>query len=808
MSVIKWPMLKRGEIGLHGIQAGLAAMLFSRWSMRGRAGQILPVAVAFLLLVGTAQAVGAFHDISSDLTQQQIAKSWRGRYDLLIRPQSSVSGTEAMGGWIDPQSVLENYGGIDSQQVASILALSEVAQVVPFANIGWQSVAMQLPVELPSRGIYRVSARWQGQKEQVDGGSEVVRYVDVTDFADLSNTMLISSPQVAHLIAKNGLTPVVYNLPVEGIQAVIGVTGGQQQELATALLEDVTPAVAARFSLHVERLQGEVSRLPGCLSRSDCWAPMLVRVGTMSYQVDGVQLLRYSRVNYLPSSQRLAAGQVVAQPLGEDMQGALYRTQLTEHVGVPNNQEGTFTGGVTAGAGQLRVIPFAEPEREPLLAGAVRFIPLDAACAVNGFHCFSGLYVRLHGVEHYSQHSVMLLQATAAAITAHTGLHVDILDGSSMRSVTVVSSLPNAGEVGRSSWRVVGVAVQLVEGVDGLQELLLVLCAAVCMLAIGAAAILAGIGRRKETLLLLQLGWQRSPVLCALLLDAFICCIPGFMLAVSWMALSSMIWRSHLSWEVLALLLVMGVIVYCGVTVNVGCSGMMGGRKGRSEGRWGEQRGEAKSAGQGDHKGSPLPWYESVARGYLSMTRTIKIKGKSFLNRVFRLGRSGGNFVGVMPRVASCIAISAAVFLIAVIGLMLIDFNRELVVTVLGRQVREVLEAPQLVMLALVLLAVIMTVWLCTALILQWRREEIRLLSFVGWERHVVLARILWDNWRAALLSGEVGILLALVVTALGGAVPGPLTIVVLGVCGPLMGVLLVSVAAMGPAWRETKRVF
>ena len=70
------------------------------------------------------------------------------------------------------------------------------------------------------------------------------------------------------------------------------------------------------------------------------------------------------------------------------------------------------------------------------------------------------------------------------------------------------------------------------------------------------------------------------------------------------------------------------------------------------------------------------------------------------------------------------------------------------------------------------------------------------------------MARILWDSWRTALLSGEVGILLALAVIALGGAVPGLVTIVVLGVCGPLMGVLLMSVAAMGPAWQETKRVF
>src|SRR5947209_10076821 len=109
---------------------------FSLWSLRGRAGQLIPVALAFLLLVGTVQAIGALHDIASTQTQQKIAKSWRTPYDLLIRPQSAVSPLERSAGWIDPQSALESYGGISSQQVASIRSLPRVALVAPFANIG------------------------------------------------------------------------------------------------------------------------------------------------------------------------------------------------------------------------------------------------------------------------------------------------------------------------------------------------------------------------------------------------------------------------------------------------------------------------------------------------------------------------------------------------------------------------------------------------------------------------------------------------------------------------------------------------
>ncbi len=78
---------------------------FALWSLRRRASQVVPVAVALLLLVCAVQIIGALHDISSVLTQQQIARSWRGPYDLLVRPQSAVSQLERTAGWIDPQSI-------------------------------------------------------------------------------------------------------------------------------------------------------------------------------------------------------------------------------------------------------------------------------------------------------------------------------------------------------------------------------------------------------------------------------------------------------------------------------------------------------------------------------------------------------------------------------------------------------------------------------------------------------------------------------------------------------------------------------
>jgi hypothetical protein len=183
----------------------------------------------------------------------------------------------------------------------------------------------------------------------------------------------------------------------------------------------------------------------------------------------------------------------------------------------------------------------------------------------------------LDGVGQYSQQSLALLQATATSIVAHTGLHVDILDGSSLRAVSI--SLLNTAHGGtivsvRSIWRALGVAVQIEHGMDGLQVALLALCSIVCLIAIGAAGILVGIGRRKDAFLLRQVGWRRYVLVAVLTFDGIALCGPGCLLATGWMLLVMKIWASSLSPLVTWVLLGAGVLVYCCSLVMAACSGM------------------------------------------------------------------------------------------------------------------------------------------------------------------------------------------------------------------------------------------
>src|SRR5207247_10713136 len=116
--------------------------------------------------------------------------------------------------------MLESYGGISAQQVSSIRSLSHVALVAPIANAGWQSIAVQLPVELPARGIYRVAATWQGQ-ENAEGS--IVRYVGVTDLAHITTGISVMRPPLVYVPANDARPPLGYSLQVHARHEVIRV---------------------------------------------------------------------------------------------------------------------------------------------------------------------------------------------------------------------------------------------------------------------------------------------------------------------------------------------------------------------------------------------------------------------------------------------------------------------------------------------------------------------------------------------------------------------------------------------------------
>ena len=798
-----------------------AVLLFAVWSLRGRMGQLVPVTLALLLITGAAQGIGALHDVSSTLTHQQIAHSWRNTYDLLVRPQDTVSQPERDGGWVNSQGALEDYGGISISQANNILALPQVIQIMPFANVGWQSINVVIPVTLEQKGVFRITAQWSGT-DSIE--NSIVNYVEVTDLAHLTVEAPIYSPVVQHLIMPTGATSIVYAMSVPATQAVIGVAASQENTLKQLLFQG--SAAPVHLNIHVDMLNGGITMLPTCVKSAACWQPEPAQHGKMRYLPQGVQLYRYSQARYSATQQQIAAGQLTLDALGEDTHGYIYRTLLQEHVTLPDN--GSMVSNMNPESSQnLDVLPLAGPAYIPQLPDAIHFIPLQQACAVNGEQCYSGLYIQLRGVDQYTQQSLVLLQATAAAITARTGLHVDILDGSSPRMVTL-----SAGKTSPSittSWRVVGVAVQIVHGVDTLQETLLVLCAVICLLAIGAAGILIGIGRRNEALLLRQVGWPFPLLTLIFVCDALILALPGSILVSGSIILSARLWPGSLPPALMWGLLGMGVITY-----GIGLVGMGMGRANGKRTPTARSMATRKDSGQArnmaiaqdrmptrgiptsENPPRPSPHQPFARRGMGRGVRRnvvtplvgVRVGLHPFHHIIRPLRASPGAFhMKVTAPLVCAIAVATTTFLIAVELLMITHLNQVLVVTILGNQVRAALEGPQMLLVGVVLLTALLTVGLCTTLLLRGRRQEIALLAMVGWERRSVLLRVLRDVGWSAVLSGEVGALLALIVMALTSAFPPAWLMISVVIGGPLFGVLLVGIVTTSIAWGELKRV-
>ncbi|MFF2022799.1 FtsX-like permease family protein [Streptomyces sp. NPDC058171] len=153
----------------------------------------------------------------------------------------------------------------------------------------------------------------------------------------------------------------------------------------------------------------------------------------------------------------------------------------------------------------------------------------------------SAIRVRVAGVTGADEVSRERVRVAAEEVRKRTGLHVDIVLGSSPTARTVV--LP-AGENGRPElklaewWSKKNVATQIIEASDAKSLVLLVLVLVVCTLFVANAAASAVRSRRGELGLLAAVGWQRrhlfTIVLGELLLLGTIAGISGT--GVAWAA--------------------------------------------------------------------------------------------------------------------------------------------------------------------------------------------------------------------------------------------------------------------------------
>ncbi len=145
---------------------------------------------------------------------------------------------------------------------------------------------------------------------------------------------------------------------------------------------------------------------------------------------------------------------------------------------------------------------------------------LDAAQYLSGRDDFiDAIRVRLSGIEAYTPENLAKVERVAAEIAERTGLHVDIVAGSSPQKVLV--QVPDLGYV-EEQWTTLGAAVQVSGGITAANVVLLgvfLLAAVLFMAEISQVSLL---GRYPEIGMLRATGWSTTHILSYLLSDVLL----------------------------------------------------------------------------------------------------------------------------------------------------------------------------------------------------------------------------------------------------------------------------------------------
>jgi putative ABC transport system permease protein len=122
-----------------------------------------------------------------------VAKSFRGSYDVLVRPRGSRTALERRTGQLQPNFVSALWGGITIAQWRRIQRLPGVEVAAPIANVGYLLPTVWVPVDVSaaagSRGrvLLRASVTWRA-----DRGLTRVR--DVPQYAYVTSNRLRNEP--------------------------------------------------------------------------------------------------------------------------------------------------------------------------------------------------------------------------------------------------------------------------------------------------------------------------------------------------------------------------------------------------------------------------------------------------------------------------------------------------------------------------------------------------------------------------------------------------------------------------------------
>ena len=202
----------------------------------------------FIICSGISLFSAMLHTIEVTSTAE-VAEHWRGKYDILVRSESSVSDAERETRLVEGNYLGTSYGGITEEQYALIKSIEDVEVAAPVATVGYfvnftGAVLVRLdPGEVNT--LYRFTFNWSGDDPTLQNEEAQIAYFATTDFSenifaegDLFIDLLMSSTQ-QYALMNIGILPSQWVL-VAGIdpQQEAQLVGLDTAILAGAYLED------------------------------------------------------------------------------------------------------------------------------------------------------------------------------------------------------------------------------------------------------------------------------------------------------------------------------------------------------------------------------------------------------------------------------------------------------------------------------------------------------------------------------------------------------------------------------------------
>ncbi|MDQ5826014.1 MAG: FtsX-like permease family protein [Chloroflexota bacterium] len=390
---------------------------------------------------------------------------------------------------------------------------------------------------------------------------------------------------------------------------------------------------------------------------------------------------------------------------------------------------------------------------------------IAAARFFRGDNCIDAIRVRVAGIDRYTPENLRKVEQVAEQIIKATGLHVDIVAGSSPQKVLVYipgsadGTVPPLGYV-EEQWTTLGAAAAITSGIDRASMLMLGATGLSGLLYLISQSLLSMLSRRRELALLQAIGWRNRHVgalivgeaavlgllggLCAVLLAFLVAQSLGLSAPPTQAALVG------LAVFLLYLLASLGPALWIvrQPTIEWLQRGEVvlptGKDLARSQGRWPRLQLNLRRLVAGRHG-------NTKAGGLNGMGGLLTFAGRNLARRRVRALLAVGNVF---------IATTLMMLLAAAIAAL----NGTLNVTLLGQFVGLQVQSYHFIMVGSALAVSILTVADHLAVGVLERRHELALLQAVGWRQGTVRLTILLEGILIGTVGAGAGAIFALAV--------------------------------------------